>query len=434
MRIAFLVDYFPSVSETFILNQITGLIDRGHEVDVYATRPPLTGLRNFVRQWWQGVDNEDPVHEAIREYNLLDRTYQAPTLPANPALRPLWDVPLIARSLLKAPTPTGRALQSFSYHNYPEHLRKPEYGLLYTMISVLESDTRRYDAIHCHFGPNGLRGLLLKKLELLDGPLLTTFHGYDVTRYPKVEGRDVYAPLFTRANGFTGGTQHLLAKATELGCPSHKCFKLPSGVDTNKFSFSPPTNQTGRNDSLQILSVARFTEEKGLKYSIAAIDKVRNSTSRPIRYKIVGDGVLRDELESQIREHELAESVELVGPLSQEAVSKCYTDSDIFLLPSIIGSNGEEEGQGLVVQEAQSTGLPVVATNIGGIPEGVLPDESAYLVPERDVDALADRLLYLIDHPEVRKEMGRKGRRFVEENYDNEILIDRLVEIYHRIA
>jgi colanic acid/amylovoran biosynthesis glycosyltransferase len=209
---------------------------------------------------------------------------------------------------------------------------------------------------------------------------------------------------------------------------------LPSGVDTNKFSFSPPTNQTGRNDSLQILSVARFTEEKGLKYSIAAIDKVRNSTSRPIRYKIVGDGVLRDELESQIREHELAESVELVGPLSQEAVSKCYTDSDIFLLPSIIGSNGEEEGQGLVVQEAQSTGLPVVATNIGGIPEGVLPDESAYLVPERDVDALADRLLYLIDHPEVRKEMGRKGRRFVEENYDNEILIDRLVEIYHRIA
>jgi len=78
MKIAFLVDYFPNLSETFILNQITGLIDRGHEVDVYKARPRLSRLRNFTLRWWADDENERLMHEDIRDYDLFERAYQPP--------------------------------------------------------------------------------------------------------------------------------------------------------------------------------------------------------------------------------------------------------------------------------------------------------------------------------------------------------------------
>jgi colanic acid/amylovoran biosynthesis glycosyltransferase len=83
--------------------------------------------------------------------------------------------------------------------------------------------------------------------------------------------------------------------------------------------------------------------------------------------------------------------------------------------------------------EALARGLPVVSTLHSGIPEAVLNGESGFLVHERDVDALAEKLDYLIEHPQLRPEMGRKGRKYVEEHYDLDKLNDRLVEIYRRL-
>ena len=150
MKIAFLVDSFPSISETFILNQITGLIDRGHEVDIYATRPEMTGVRHYLRKKLSPNEGDtEKVHAAVGEYNLMERTYAAPTIPANPTLRPLGDIPLFVRNMVQNPSATIEALKHFSYRNYPDHLRKPEYGLFYTITPFLESPRRQYDVIHC---------------------------------------------------------------------------------------------------------------------------------------------------------------------------------------------------------------------------------------------------------------------------------------------
>ncbi len=91
------------------------------------------------------------------------------------------------------------------------------------------------------------------------------------------------------------------------------------------------------------------------------------------------------------------------------------------------------EGQGLVLQEAQATGMPVVTTLHNGIPDGVLDGQTGYLVPERDVDALASRLEHLIEHPEQRALMGRAGRSFVEDRYDINKLNDRLVALFEGV-
>ena len=101
----------------------------------------------------------------------------------------------------------------------------------------------------------------------------------------------------------------------------------------------------------------------------------------------------------------------------------------IFVLTSV-SIEGDQEGQGLVLQEAQACGLPVVATQHGAFPEGILAGQSGFLVPERDVNALTDRLGFLIEHPEMWPAMGRYGRAFVEAGYDIRQLNRELTGIY----
>lgn len=139
---------------------------------------------------------------------------------------------------------------------------------------------------------------------------------------------------------------------------------------------------------------------------------------------------MKKKLKSLVERLELKNKVEFLGYVADERLYELYSNSHIFLLPSVTSEKGDREGQGLVIQEAQASGLPVVSTLHNGIPEGVRKGESALLVPERDVDALAEKLEYLIENPERWIEMGRAGRRFVEKKYDIKKLNDKLEEIY----
>jgi colanic acid/amylovoran biosynthesis glycosyltransferase len=103
------------------------------------------------------------------------------------------------------------------------------------------------------------------------------------------------------------------------------------------------------------------------------------------------------------------------------------------LAPSVTAESGDEEGIPGVIMEAFTQGLPVVSTYHAGIPEVVKDGESGFLVPERDVDALVERLERLIEDPELRLIMGRNGRHFVEEQYDIDKLNDRLVRVYRQL-
>jgi colanic acid/amylovoran biosynthesis glycosyltransferase len=116
------------------------------------------------------------------------------------------------------------------------------------------------------------------------------------------------------------------------------------------------------------------------------------------------------------------------GALDSTAVKQLLAQAHVFVLGSV-SVEGDQEGQGLVLQEAQACGLPVVATNHGALPEGIVPEQSGFLVPERNVDALSERLNYLIEHPEIWAMMGRKGRAFVE-HYDIRKLNRQLIELY----
>lgn len=407
MRIAFIVGYFPALSETFILSQITGLVDRGHEVDIYAKAPR----------------NELKLHPDVDKYKLLKSTYYQLRMPRNLILRLLQGLRLVFSNYSKDSACLLRSLNVFKYGKQALSL-----SLLYLVIPFLRKQP--YDIVHCHFGPNGLKGMLLRDIGTLQGKLITTFHGYDVSSYPDQYGADIYKQLFQKGDLYTVNTSFTATKATALGCPKDKIVKLPVGLDPFKYPFQPRSIYLG--EQIKIITVARLVEKKGIEYSIKALAKVVEKYPN-LEYQIVGDGRLRESLEVLIRELNLLDKVKLLGWMTQDEVRQLYSNAHIFILSSVTASDGDQEGQGLVLQEAQAMGLPVLSTLHNGIPDGVLNGESGFLVPERDVDALAEKLGYLIEHPEIWPEMGRAGRAYIEEHYDVNKLNDQLVEIYQRL-
>ena len=148
---------------------------------------------------------------------------------------------------------------------------------------------------------------------------------------------------------------------------------------------------------------------------------------------VYSDLLLRKQLEALVADLGLREAVTLHGARDGAFVRELLIDAHLALLASV-NLEGDAEGQGLFLQEAQACGLPVVATQHGALPEGLAPGKSGFLVPERDVDALAERLGYLVTHPEVWEEMGRAGRALVKERYDIRQLNDRLVELYREAS
>lgn len=205
------------------------------------------------------------------------------------------------------------------------------------------------------------------------------------------------------------------------------------GIDPQNFIFRKRKSKP--EDSIRILTVARLTEKTGLKYSTKAFaEVVKSNKGTVMEYIIAGDGPLRDELENLISDLQIQDKVILKGWKDRNEVRSFYDKSTIFMLAIVTAENGDQEGTPTVLLEDMSSGLPVISTFHAGIPEQVKNNKSGFLVPERDVNALAERLEYLIEHPKIWPEMGKEGRKFVEENYDINKLNKRLVEIYKQVV
>jgi colanic acid/amylovoran biosynthesis glycosyltransferase len=117
----------------------------------------------------------------------------------------------------------------------------------------------------------------------------------------------------------------------------------------------------------------------------------------------------------------------------QEQIIGLLQEADIMLAISVTSQSGDREGIPVAIVEGLAVGLPVISTLHSGIAEAVQNGESGFLVPERDANALAEKLEYLIEHPNLWPEMGRKGRKYLVEHYDIDKLNDRLVEMYQRL-
>jgi len=236
----------------------------------------------------------------------------------------------------------------------------------------------------------------------------------------------MYAKLFETVDAVTVNSEFTRAQVLKLGCPSNKLHKLSVGLDLDEFAFRERSPEPGK--PIRVLTVARLVRKKGHEFSIRAFAKARQEHPQ-LHYDIVGDGPLRKELEKLVDDLGLRSTVTFHGACDISEVHRRMAESHIFMLASV-SVDGDQEGQGLALQEAQAAGLPVLATNHGAFPEGMVQDQSGFLAPECDVAALAERLGFLVAHPEAWPAMGREGRAFVAGHFDIRRLNQQLVQLY----
>lgn len=405
MKIAFFVRFFPVLSETFILNQITGLIDRGHDVDIYALRP-------------RPVDFQ-VVHADVERYHLMERTQYFSDMPRNYFLRVLMAFALVIkhRAWLQ-PKPLLLALNIRKYGREAMSLR-----ILYLATLLVGKE---HDAVHCQFGNLGPEVLRLKQIGAISGKLVTSFRGNDLTGYLQTK-RICYRELFRKGDLFLPVSEVFRHRLIEKGCSSAKITVHRSGVDLAKLQYS--VRRRAEGEPTKLISIGRFVEKKGLTYAIQAVALLVESGYK-LTYTLIGYGGLRPDLEHLIDQLGVGDHVRLLGCMPHSEVVLHLRNSHLLLAPSVTGTDGDQEGIPNVLKEAMAMGIPVIGTLHGGIPELVENGVSGFLVPERDVEALADRLAYLMDHPERWPEMGAHGRKCVEKYYDINRLNDTLVELY----
>ena len=405
-----IVSEFPILSETFILNQITGLIERNHSVDIYALDKG-------------SADKTSKVHPDVEKYHLLNCTYYVSVIPANQFWRVLQALGLLLANCYKQPLVLLRSLNVFKYGKQAASGR-----LMYTAIPFLNK--KPYDIIHCQFGMYGLNGMSLQNIGAIKGKLITSFRGFDISWYIQEYGEHVYHKLFAQGDFFLPNCEYFKRLLLKLGCDEKKIRVHRSGIDCSRFVFTP--RRLHSDGRVRIATTGRLIEKKGIEYSIRAIALIA-SVNPNIEYNIIGDGPLKENLQQLINSLNVSNIVKLLGWKKQQEVIEILNNSHIFVAPSVTGKDGDQEGIPNVLKEAMAMGLPVIGTLHGGIPELIEDGISGCLVPERDADAISQKLSYLIEHSQVWAEMGQAGRTHVEEHYDINKLNDELVQIYQQL-
>ena len=407
MKIAIFVNSFPNLSETFIVNQITGLIDRGHHVDIYSMRH----------------GNSEKVHADVVSYRLLERTRYIGAIPKNYGVRIMKAITLLADNIKWLdPAVVMRTLNIRRYGRAASSL-----SLLYGVVPLLRE--RQYDVIHCQFGTVGPQALLFKQIGAIRGKIVTTFRGYDATQYLK-KRPGFYDELFREADIFLSVSNSFRKLLVEAGCPENKVRVHHSGIDCSKLELAE--RRRSGWEPTKVITIARLVEKKGISFALKAIAGIL-ATGRQLTYTIVGDGVLRSELLQMIKELGIGKEVRMVGWKTHDEVIGLMRKSHILIAPSITTADGDQEGIPNAIKEAMALGMPVISTTHSGIPELVEHGVEGFLVPEKDVDALADSLMYLTDNQDIWPVFGQKGRKQIETNYNIHKLNDSLVEVYRQL-
>ena len=289
--------------------------------------------------------------------------------------------------------------------------------------------THRYDAAHFFFSlPTGA---LLPFLDLRGTPVVVSLRGSDVPGYdPHNRGMQLAHRLlkpFTR--WIWRRADRVVAVCESLGgltlqtSPGLRYTVVPNGVDLARFC-PPGTERSNGRRTIRCLAVARLIERKGLGDLIRAFARLERGR---FQLEIVGGGPDEAVLRGLVSSYGLDQEVRFRGVLDRTAVAQRYREADLFTLPS------SAEAFGNVFAEALASGLPIVASNVGGIPELVEHGSNGLLVTPGDVEGLAGAIRYLAEDPKLRHEIADRNRAKAEATLEWAHVTKRYLSIYQAI-
>ena len=379
--VGYVLSAWPRLSETFILNEVIALEQMGVRLRIFSIKNPKI----------------EPIHAKVAE---VRATVTYLYISNNRAAA--WAANL--RCFFRRPVRYCRTLlQALSY-------RRRAYVRRFIQAAHLADILHREPVghLHAHFA-NDPALVAMFTHRLTDIPFSFTAHAKDI--YVKTPPELLRTEAHQAKAVITCTEYNRKYLVDRVGLSSNgKLHCIYHGLDLSQFQFHWP--RLSHPGSPTILSVARLVEKKGLNDLIAAADILR-SRGRCFQVEIIGEGPLRQSLETQIKQLDLSGHVKLLGSQPHDSVCRAYERASVFALPCIVAADGDRDGIPNVLPEAMACGVPVVATPVSGIPELIESEQQGLLVPPNNPANLADALERLLTQPELCGRLAQAARQRV---------------------
>ena len=399
MRLGYLYSRYPVISQTFCDAEMLALERRGIELEIGSVYPPLTSLRHEHISRLRAPVRYAPPQEILKVWEKSAKTAGT------------WPAALVDQHERKY-GPSFKAEQRARNALY--------FADLFARNGV--------EHFHVHFANRAAHTAIFLK-EISKIPFSVTAHGQD---FMKDLGNDDLLREICAAAEFIAAETEYSRELLCQRCPdsAEKIYRVYNGIYLERF---PGVQAPSDGAVPRIISIGRLVAFKGFDHLIDACGEL---TRRGLDFtcEIVGDGPLRDDLQSKIDTLKLSSRVKLLGSLSQGAVIEKLRGADIFALASVTDQQGASDVFPTVIIEAMAAARPVVSTRLAGIPELVVHGETGFLIDPGDTSALGQVLEELIRNPELRSRYGRAGRARIEQDFRIEHTVAPLVELLEKIS
>lgn len=399
--IAYIVSRFPHLPETFILREMIQLEKLGWQVELY----PLIIQRQTI------------VHEEARPW--IARAHAVPW----------FSLGLLKANLIKMLRYPRQYLSLF-LRVLQENIRSPKFlvrALLLFPRAVWMAERFNEQGIrhiHAHYATHpALVAWLINQLTGIRYSI--TVHAHDIFVEKPMLATKLHDSVFV--SSISEFNRRYLADMYGSWV-NEKTRIVRCGIEPSYYQLSN-SNGVDKSKRLEIISVGSLQPYKGHVYLVRACAKLMER-GIPFRCRIIGGGDLRSALEQAIREHHLESHVELLGPRTQDEVSRFLQTANCYVQPSIVTSTGKMEGIPVALMEAMASRIPVVATAISGVPELVRPGETGWLVPPENVDALADAITDIYENPAEAGHRAELGQRWVLEEFELSSNVRKLASLF----
>jgi len=396
LNVAIAVPRFPNLVQTYILNQLISLKSRGVNLNIIASEK----------------GEHDNLPNAINDNRLLDSVIYINVDSVSQILKNMIMLPVFNKEYRKA------VKNILSYKSGGLNGR---YFRLKSLLRARAATAGPYDIIHSHSMFSSFALMFLK--QVLSVPLITTYHG----RIPEgVKSLDKWKMkiVFEGSDAFLVNTEYAKKDLVKLGCPKSKIHIIPQGIDLENFEFHKRKIQPGK--TIRLISVGRLSPEKGHNVALRAINEIIMDCP-DLEYHIIGHGPERERLERICAELNLSDHVIFHGFKAGKELNKLFALAHIFILPS------KSETQGVVIQEAQACGIPVIANNTGGIPEVIKENITGLLYKENDSMDLAHKIRAIIKDPILYQQLCDYGYSDVKDRFDIDVVSQRLINFYNSV-
>ncbi|MFW6072035.1 MAG: glycosyltransferase [Thermoplasmatota archaeon] len=374
MKIGYVIDKFPKVSETFIYNEVKGL-NKKQDLRVFSIEDvdeevsediEIVYGEKFYRKGIEGIGS-------FLKGNLLDR------------------------SVIE------------TYYNM--------------VASKFRKHAQDLNIIHRHFPTNSVVYYLANELEI---PYTITTHARDIfseERYGHLEEL-----LKGSAKIVTISDYNKRYLINEFKVPPEKVKKIHMGIDTEKFSPSPP-----QEDVTHILTVARLVEKKGICDGIKSVARIADDHPN-LEYNIIGVGPLEEDLKDLVHKLNLENRVNLLGRVSEKKLLEEYEKADIFLLPCIVASDGDRDGIPVVLMEGMAMEKIVISTSVSGIPELIEDNKNGIIVDPNQPEKIAQKIKQIVEGELDIKSICRNARDKVRKDFNIQDQVAGMEEMFREVV